>query len=142
MTSPTQRSLKYLRELGFTATVTEHYNRFARRRIDLFGFLDIACLDGEPGVLGVQTTTGDHVAERVAKILALPVAELWLARGNRIHVHGWAKRGARGTRKVWTLREMRITRADFPSDHPGANLEQRETHGDGPQGRREAREET
>ena len=38
-TSPTQRTLKYLRDKGYTAQVVEHWNAFAKRRIDLFGVI-------------------------------------------------------------------------------------------------------
>jgi hypothetical protein len=39
-TSPTQLSLKKLREEGYTVAVVEHWNSFARIRQDLFGFID------------------------------------------------------------------------------------------------------
>ena len=43
-TSPTQLSLKKLREEGYTVAVVEHWNSFARIRQDLFGFIDLLAL--------------------------------------------------------------------------------------------------
>ena len=106
VTSPTQRSLAVLRARGCLCWISEHYNAFSRRRVDGFGFADILCLTpGETGVLAVQTTTSSNLAARRTKIQALSAADLWLACGNRICLHGWSRKGARGKRKAWTLRE-------------------------------------
>ena len=107
--TPTARSLAHLRK-GAIAQVVERYNPHAKRRVDLFGFIDIVALDQGPGVLGVQTTTTDHISHRLAKLRdeCAPQMECWLNRGNRIVIHGWAKRGPRGKRKLWTLTERAI----------------------------------
>lgn len=119
-TSPTQRSLAHLRKIGWTAAITEHWNPHAFIRQDLFGFADLLCLKaGEPHLI-VQTTSGNNAAARVTKILAEPKARLWLETGGTIVVHGWAKRGARGKRKLWTLREEAITLTDFNRPAPVA----------------------
>lgn len=104
--------MKYLRDQGHIAEVAEH--RVPRINItrDLFGFVDIAVLDGKPGVLGVQTTTMSNHAARVGKIQSDELARAvnaWLLAGNRIVVHGWAKRGPRGKRKRWSLVETPIS---------------------------------
>lgn len=65
---------------------------------------DLVALDGEPGVLGIQATTGDHAAARVAKLLESEHLAPWLEAGNRAQVWSWSLRGARGKRKTWTLR--------------------------------------
>lgn len=106
--SPTQRSLKKLRDDGYTAAVTERFNPYAKVRVDLFGFIDILAFKDEMTV-AVQTTSGDggNVSARVQKIMALPAAKAWAASIFRqIVVHGWAKRGPRGKRKVWECREV------------------------------------
>jgi hypothetical protein len=111
--TPTARSLAYLRSLGHEADVVER--RLARTFItkDLFGVIDIVALEpGKVGVLGVQTTSGSNVSARIAKIAAEPRARLWLACGNRLVVHGWQLRGARGQRKLWTVREVMVTDAE------------------------------
>lgn len=58
-------------------------------------------------IVGIQATSnngGNHSA-RVQKILAEPRASAWLGTGAKIAVWSWAKRGARGKRKTWALRE-------------------------------------
>ena len=90
-TSPTQLSLKKLREEGYAVVqVVEYWNAFARRRIDLFGFIDILAIkDGD--VLAVQTTTVGNSGARVKKISNHEnVAEVRKANWT-IHVHGWHK---------------------------------------------------
>ena len=41
MSSPTQRTLRWLRKLGWSACVVDKYNHFARVRQDAFGWGDI-----------------------------------------------------------------------------------------------------
>lgn len=111
--TPTQRSLKLLRDRGYTAAVVERWNAFARVRQDLFGFVDIVAIKaGESGVLAVQSTSADNLAARRTKIAAEPRAEVWLAAGNRIALHGWRKGGPRGARKTWQVNEELV-----PSGH-------------------------
>ena len=65
--SPTQRTLAYLRAEGYTVAITEHWNQWARRRVDLWGFVDVLGLkDGE--TLAVQCTSDSNVSARVKKI--------------------------------------------------------------------------
>ena len=114
MSTPTSRSLEFLRGQGYTAEVVERYNSFTRRRNDFLGFADILAFKiGVRGVLAVQTTSGSNASARIEKIRQEPKAGLWLAAGNQIVVHGWAKRGPRGKRKVWTCRET-----VFPTPEP------------------------
>lgn len=112
MSSPTTRSLKKLRDAGYMAEVVERFNRFAGPhgiRQDLFNFIDIVAVKGND-TLGIQTTTQSGVSKRIAKICALQSADSWLhGSSRRILVHGWAKRGPRGKRKVWTCSETEIT---------------------------------
>jgi hypothetical protein len=111
--SATQKSLKWLRDQGYTAWVVEqnvHFFNKETHRMEMFkrdawNIADIIAIrSGDSGTLYVQTTTTGHGADRVAKIRANPIASLLLTTGNRIHVHGWAKRGARGAQKLWTLK--------------------------------------
>jgi hypothetical protein len=115
-TSPTQRSLKLLRDAGYFAGITEKWNQFAHIRQDLFGFCDIVAFKASGPVLLVQTTSGTNVSARVAKIVSNDIARAWLQSENRvIVVHGWAKRGDRGKRKLWDCRVVEVTTADFES---------------------------
>ncbi len=105
-TSPTQRTLAECRKREWRACVVEKWIPQVRRRVDVFGFGDILALDGNPGSLLIQATSTPHSANRVTKIRedCNAAAREWLQAGNRIEVWGWAKRGARGKRKLWTLR--------------------------------------
>jgi hypothetical protein len=121
--SPTARSLQHLRKQGALAQVVERYNPHAKRRIDLFGFIDIiALLDMGTSVvpqwvqtLGIQTTTTGHISHRLEKLRTecADAMRWWLMAGNRLEIHGWAKRGARGKRKTWTLTERVVTVEDL-----------------------------
>lgn len=84
----------------------EKFNPWAGVRVDLFGFIDIVVLDDQFGLLAVQATSTDNAPSRVRKIVVdcKEAAVDWLSSGNRIEVWGWAKRGAQGTRKTWTLK--------------------------------------
>jgi len=86
------------------AQVTEHWNQFAKVRQDLFGFIDVVVLGKQ--VIGIQTTSGDHVANRIEKIRQLDKARAWLDAGGKILVHGWRKLA----NKRWECREIDITR--------------------------------
>lgn len=114
MTSPTQRSLKHLREGGWSVQVVERWNPYAHVRVDLFGFGDIVAVKADGKITMVQTTSGSHVSHRIekAKAIAGPLIA-WLLAGGRLVVHGWAKRGARGEVKRWTLREVELTVKDL-----------------------------
>lgn len=102
--SPTARSLEYLRGMGYKAGVVERFIQAIHQRVDLFGCIDIVAIrEHVQGVLGVQSTTVDNESKRVAKAVKIPALRTWLEAGNRFEVHGWAKKGARGKRKTWSL---------------------------------------
>lgn len=102
--TPCQRSLKFLRDQGRTVAVVEHWNPFAGIRQDLFGVIDLVAIGG--GVtIGVQTTSGNNVSARVAKMKASPHYDTLRTSGWKLCVHGWRKVGARGKVKKWELRE-------------------------------------
>lgn len=87
--SPTQRSLKYLKDEGWTVAITEKWNPHARIRQDLFGFIDLLAIrKGE--TLAVQvTSTG--VSSRIKKIMESDYLPKVRDAGWRIIVHGWRK---------------------------------------------------
>lgn len=117
--TPTSRSLELLRRRGYTVAKVEHWNNFARRRQDLFGWADILAIRADrPGVLGVQTTSADNMAARLRKIASEPSARVWLLAGNRIVVHGWAKRHGNWIlrRKDVALEDMQA-KEDSPEEH-------------------------
>jgi hypothetical protein len=115
--TPTQRSLKYLRDQGYTPWIVEKYNSFARIRQDLYGFIDIVAIRKDlPGVLGIQTTSGSNVSAHLLKIKENPHFLTWRAAGNLVHVHGWRKVGERGKRKLWDVRIEDVSGIDVPSE--------------------------
>ncbi len=77
--------------------VVEKWNPHAHIRQDLFGCLDLVAVGGVHGgfgTYGIQTTTGDNLAARVAKLrsdeIRGRVAALLVADWT-VHVHGWRK---------------------------------------------------
>ena len=111
--TPTQRTLRHLREEGRVCAIVEKWNSHARIRQDLFGIIDIIALDPERGVLGIQST-GSAFSEHLDKLtrdkaqqtldwLNTPGTELWL--------YGWrkVKRVRGGKAMVWSPRILQIT---------------------------------
>ena len=113
--SPTARTLAFCRQQGWRAGVVERWLPHTKVRKDLFGCIDLVCLDGLPGVLGIQATSSSNMASRITKAKALDELRLWLDAGNRFECFGWAKRGAVGKRKLWTLRRVELTEKDLAS---------------------------
>lgn len=100
MTSPTQRSLKHLRDLGYPLVqVVERWNPYAKVRQDLFGIIDVLAVS-DNSIVAVQTTSGSNVSARITKMresVALPILK---KAGILVVVHGWRKLKGR-----WALRE-------------------------------------
>jgi hypothetical protein len=98
-TSPTQLSLKKLREDGWLAEVVERWIPGANIRKDLWGWVDIVALkDGE--TLAVQTTSYSNMSARAKKIAeSETVAEVRKANWS-IQVHGWHKKDNRWAVKI------------------------------------------
>ena len=114
MASPTQRTLEELRRLGHVAGVVERWIPQTRRRLDLFGFIDIVAL-GPWGTIGIQCTTSANQAARRTKIITecSAAARRWLEAGNRIQIWAWSKKGPRGKRKTWQVTITEITIEEF-----------------------------
>jgi hypothetical protein len=92
--SPTQLSLRWLRDRLYTAQVVERWNPHARIRQDLFGWCDIIALGGNK-IVGIQTTSRANVWARGSKILESKEARDWLLCDGEIRVHGWDKHQGR-----------------------------------------------
>ena len=108
---PAQRSMDWLRKRGWYVWKCEHWNPWARVRIDLAGFIDVIAIHpDEPRIFAIQATTTSNQSKRIAKILASMDARLWLRAGTAIHVHGWRK--SKRTRR-WELTETPVTLEDF-----------------------------
>ena len=91
MSSPTQRTLKHLRDNGCELVqVVERWNPFARVRQDLFGIIDIVAIrDGQ--TIGVQATSLSNVNARIQKIAESDAAAALRKAGWTLLVHGWGK---------------------------------------------------
>jgi hypothetical protein len=117
--SPTQRTLKHYRALGYTCGIVEFWNPHVKQRKDLFGFADI-CAFNDDEVLLIQATSGSNTSARKAKILDSQSAARWIDGPNRrIIVIGWRqlvarkKDGTKAKRKVWTPKIEEIGITDF-----------------------------
>lgn len=86
--TPTQRSLKLMRERGYFCWIVEYWHAFARQRKDLWGFADVLCL-GDNEIIAVQTTSMSNVSARVKKIAEHENVGFVRKAGVRILVHGW-----------------------------------------------------
>ena len=88
--SPTQLTLRNLRERGYRAAVVERWNPFARIRQDLFGCVDVIGV-GPEGTIGVQSTSDSNMSKRVLKFSdADAIGDLRDANWT-LEVHGWKK---------------------------------------------------
>ncbi len=103
--TPTQRSLKHLRDQGHLAEVVERWIPQARKRHDLWGFVDILSLSPEGQVVGVQATSLSNVSARIKKITDHANLPMVRRAGVVIYVHGWGK-GANGR---YRLREVDLS---------------------------------
>lgn len=90
VSTPTSRSLKFMRDQGFYSEVVERYNSFTKRRNDFAGFIDILCL-GDGVVIGIQTTSYSNISSRVKKIKEHENLDAVRKAGIKISVHGWRK---------------------------------------------------
>ena len=117
--SPTQRTLRALRERGCICGIVERFNAFVGPhgiRQDLFGFIDIIALYPD-GIVGIQSC-GSSFSAHDKKILENEIAPDWLKTGGKIELWGWRKiklkRGGKAMR--WSPRLKAYTLDDFMED--------------------------
>lgn len=104
--STAARTLAECRKRGWLAATVEKWNPHVKIRQDLFGCIDIIAVTPD-GILAIQSCSNDSGGghtEHVKKILAEPRAKKWVVSGGRFELWSWGRRGAAGTRKLWTLR--------------------------------------
>ena len=90
MSSPTQRTLKILRDEGWLVAVVEKWNSHTKTRSDLYGFIDIlAVRDNE--TLAIQATSYPNTSSREKKIKAHSNYTLVKQAKWRVEVWGWKK---------------------------------------------------
>ena len=101
-TSPTQLTLKLLREEGWTVEVVERWIPGANIRKDLFGFIDLVALKGDL-TLGVQATSYSNMGARIKKIENAELLSQVRRACWHLWVIGWRKQNNRWTHKVVDL---------------------------------------
>lgn len=110
---PPARTMKWCRNRGWPIVGSvERWIPYPKRedgggppgiRKDLFGFIDVECLDDEDGVLGIQCCAASGAAAHRTKALALDELYEWLKRGNRFEIHGWRKADPKADRSAWVV---------------------------------------
>lgn len=90
MPSPTERTLKALRDDGWLCAIVEKWNPHARIRQDLYGFIDILAIKPDR-TLAVQACSGGDVSRRVNKITNHENLPAVREAGWAIQVWGWRK---------------------------------------------------
>jgi|WetSurMetagenome_2_1015567.scaffolds.fasta_scaffold664019_2 hypothetical protein len=119
-----QRSKQELERQGYLVWIVEVWLAWGNVRRDLYHFADLVAIRPDcQGVLAIQAT-GEDVLEHVRKLLFgykdakgkqiepniyLPV---WLKAGNQFFIWAWRKRGDRGKRKTWQLRQIEFLLKD------------------------------
>jgi hypothetical protein len=107
-----QRSEDLLQKQGFHVWIAERWNPWAHKRQDMFGFADLLAIkSGISGVTAVQAT-GEDIHSHLEKMLPNPYLKVWLEASNQCFVWAWRKRGSRGERKTWQLREIEMVLKD------------------------------
>lgn len=87
----TERTLALLRAGGWECQVVEKWQAFAKKRIDLFGIIDIVAVC--PGkILGVQSTSYGQRKKHMDKIMAEARTKKWLDAGGLLWLVSWKKR--------------------------------------------------
>ena len=118
--SPTQRTIRELKNQGRKCAIVERWNAYAGPhgiRQDMFGIIDILALDPEKGVIGIQCT-GTDFAGHLRKLIEEKAQECldWLQTpGTRLELWGWRKikRQRGGIARVWRPRIQEIEIGDI-----------------------------
>ena len=118
--SPTQRTIRALKEQGMICAVVEKFNPHVGEhgiRQDLFGILDIQALDPVRGVIGIQACSQSS-ASHIRKIKEERTQETidWLSTpGTKLEVWCWRKlklkKGGKAMR--WTPKITEILLSDI-----------------------------
>ena len=110
MVSPTQRSIKHLKEDGWLPAVVERWNPHARIRQDLYRFADVIAIKSGHRPKLIQITSSGW-ASRFTKVTEEPFALLCLQSGFDIEVHGWRK--LKTNRNRFTIKILSVEMKDM-----------------------------
>jgi hypothetical protein len=116
--SPLQRTLDFLRGIDAIPVKLEYFNKWAKRRIDIWG-ADVLALHGSL-LMAIQCTDGAHQAQHITKAIANPDVRNWLKGNAAFYIYAWKQPTA--TRRRWRLQ---ITQLVFDGDNNLTTL----THG-------------
>lgn len=92
MSKYTELTLKYLRDRGWKCQVVERYQWHAKRRIDLFGIIDIIAIQ-DNRIAGIQSTSHGGRRDHIIKIIETESENLkgWLDSGAEFYLICWKK---------------------------------------------------
>ena len=121
MSKPVQLTMRTLRSQGTICTVVEHWNQYVGEhgiRQDLFGIVDILCLDPARGFIGIQCCAGSGFSAHWRKLTEENAQACidWLQTpGGKLEIWAWRKvkvvRGGKAER--WAPRVREILLQDF-----------------------------
>ena len=110
--SPTERTLRALRDADYLAAVVERWNPHTNTRHDLFKFADLLAV--RPGTtLAVQATSGSNLSKRIAKLHAEPNVRSCLLAGWIVQAWGWTRYKQRVNGRWWRPRIVEIRLEDL-----------------------------
>lgn len=115
--SAMERTLYRLRNAEWTAQKVEYWNDYARRRIDLFGSIDVVAVrEGRP-ILAVQVCLQNDYHKNRDKSLDNDTLKLWVTAGGVFEVWAWSKRKVKrgGKAHRWHVTKYRLRQS-----HAGA----------------------
>jgi hypothetical protein len=119
VTTPTQRTLKYLKDEGYTTAIVEKWNSHVKIRQDLFGIFDVLAMK-EGSLVGVQISSYGSHAEHYTKLTVTKRDNTlcWLRTGNQIWLMSWRQLVNPGKkRKIWTPRIQQITLEELTNEN-------------------------
>ena len=100
--SPTQRTLKRLRDSGDypLVTIVERWNAFAKIRQDLFGIIDILAIDNKGNTVGLQVTSYSNISARVKKMEDSDAINHLRDANWKLIVEGWHKKDGKWVGRI------------------------------------------
>jgi len=91
VSSPTARSLEYLRDRGWIARVVEKWIPFRKIRLDCFGGDVLAIHPASKRTMLIQATSDSNHSSRKLKSMKNDEVRYWLTTGNEFEVWSWKK---------------------------------------------------
>jgi len=102
----TQRTLKYIKDLGLTADIVERFIKpkgtYGFRK-DYLNFADIIAFSEADGIIAIQSTVYKELKRHKDKYKNNHYINLWLKSGGKFWIIAWkkVKKSKTDKRKVW-----------------------------------------